>query len=275
MEGREFGRLIADDSQALEYLRNRIGDPSCPYCSSRQYYFMGSERVRCRQCKRDYWPLKDTKFSLMNITPSKWLYLIKLFELSISANNASRELHLNYKTTLKGYNLLRQIIAKELAKYDELLRDEICADESYFGGERKLKRGNGAGHKTIVFGILERGEKVSITIIKDPKAELLLTETVKRVKRGLIVYTDRCQGYDSLMFCGFRHLSIDHSVGSKQEIVYIDDMEGFWSFAKERLTKHHGISNEKFLYYIKEMEWRYNNRGQDLFEVLVDLMVNT
>jgi transposase-like protein len=29
------------------------------------------------------------------------------------------------------------------------------------------------------------------------------------------------------------------------------------------LIKHHGISRKKFLYYIKEMEWRYNNRGKD------------
>jgi hypothetical protein len=28
-----------------------------------------------------------------------------------------------------------------------------------------------------------------------------------------------------------------------------------------------------FFYYIKEMEWRYN-RGKDLFDVLVDLMLN-
>ncbi len=166
------------------------------------------------------WPLKDTKFSLMNISPSKWLYLIKLFELSISAKNASSELNLSYETTLKGFNLLRQVIAEELAKYDEILKGEIEADESYFGGKRKGKRGRGAGHKTIVFGILERGEKVSVNIIQDVKAESLMTETVKRVRRGSIVYTDRWRGYDSLMFCGFRHLSIDHSFKFKQGKVY-------------------------------------------------------
>ena len=33
-----------------------------------------------------------------------------------------------------------------------------------------------------------------------------------------------------------------------------------WSFAKDRLMRHHGIPKEKFLCYCKEMEWRYNNR---------------
>ncbi len=272
METREFGRLISDDNQALEYLWNRIGERCCPHCNSSGYYFMGSKRIRCKQCKRDCWPLKQTKFSLMKISPSKWLYLIKLFELSVSAKNASRELHLSYKTTLNGFNLLRQVIAEELAKYDEILKGEIEADESYFGGKRKGKRGRGAGHKTIVFGILERGGKVSVTIVKDVKAESLMSETVKRVRRGSIVYTDRWRGYDSLMFCGFRHLSIDHSFKFKQGKVYINGIEGFWSFAKERLIKHHGISKEKFLYYIKEMDWRYNNREQDLYDLLLGYM---
>ncbi len=42
----------------------------------------------------------------------------------------------------------------------------------------------------------------------------------------------------------------------------------------ERLMKHHGISKKKFLYYIKEMEWRYNNREIDLLGVLMELMLD-
>ena len=39
-----------------------------------------------------------------------------------------------------------------------------------------------------------------------------------------------------------------------------------------RLIKHHGISRRKFHYYIKEMEWRSNNRGKDLIEVNLMLL---
>ena len=163
---------------------------------------------------------------------------------------------------------------EELAQTDAILKGELEADEAYFGGKRKGKSERGAGGKTIVFGILERGGKVSVSIVQDVSAESLMTETVKRVRRGSIVYTDKWRGYDSLMFCGYKHLNIDHRYKFKQGKVYINGIEGFWSFAKERLIKHHGISRQKFLYYIKEMEWRYNNRGKDLFEYLVDLMLD-
>jgi len=127
---------------------------------------------------------------------------------------------------------------------------------------RGKKRGRGAGGKTIVFGILERVGRVSVSIVQDVSAEGLMTETVKRVRRGSIVYTDKWRGYDSLMFCGYKHLNIDHRHKFKQGMVYINGIEGFWSFAKERLIKPHGISRKKFLYYIKEIESRYNNRGK-------------
>jgi transposase len=55
--------------------------------------------------------------------------------------------------------------------------------------------------------------------------------------------------------------------------VCINDSEGSRSSAKERLIKHHGISKNKFLLYIKEMEWRYNNRDQNLFELLIKYML--
>ena len=234
---------------------------------------MTRKRLRCKACRMDLKPLKNTKISLLNLSSSEWLSLLKLFELSISARKASQELHISYKTALKGFDIIRSAITESLSKSDEILKGEIELDESYFGGKRKGKRGRGAGGKTIVFGILERGGKVSVSIVKDVKAESLLGETVKRVRRGSIVYTDQWKGYDSLMFCGYKHLNIDHQFKFKQGKVYINGVEGFWSFAKERLIKHHGISKEKFLYYIKEMEWRYNNRGKDLYEDLIDFML--
>jgi transposase len=274
MDFREIGKLVSEDRLSLEYLWKKRGNTVCPSCSSSEFYYHQTWRVRCKGCKKDYWPLQGTRFALLRISPSQWLSLVKLFELSTSARKASQEVHLSYKTTLRAYDILRRVLVEELAKTDELLKGELEADEAYFGGKRKGKRGRGAGGKTIVYGILERGGRVSVSIVQDVSAESLMTETVKRVRRGSIVYTDKWRGYDSLMFCGYKHLNIDHRYKFKQGKVYINGIEGFWAFAKERLIKHHGISRKKFLFYIKEMEWRYNNRVKDLFEVLVDLMVH-
>ena len=100
-----------------------------------------------------------------------------------------------------------------------------------------------------------------------------MTETVKKVRRGSIVYIDKWVDYDSLMFCGYKHLNINHRYKFKLGKVYINGVEGFWRFAKERLIKHHGISKEKFPIYIKDMEWRYNHKEEDLFDLLVTYLL--
>ena len=85
------------------------------------------------------------------------------------------------------------------------------ADEAYFGGRRKGKRGRGAAGKVPVFGILERDGLVKVQVLTDVRAETLFTYTVKMVRRGSLVYTDQYKGYDSLRFCGYRHLQVNHS----------------------------------------------------------------
>jgi transposase-like protein len=51
--------------------------------------------------------------------------------------------------------------------------------------------------------------------------------------------------------------------------VYIKGIEGFWSFAKERLMKYHGVNPVKFPLYLKDLEFRYNNRHHDLYDAVV------
>jgi transposase len=74
------------------------------------------------------------------------------------------------------------------------------------------------------------------------------------------------------MFCGYRHLKIDHSVRFVQGKVYINTFEGLWAFAKERLIKFHGVSKKYFPLYLKEMEFRYNHRNEDIFEFLAQYL---
>jgi transposase len=70
------------------------------------------------------------------------------------------------------------------------------------------------------------------------------------------------------MFCGFRHLKIDHRKRFVQGKVYINTLEGFWAYAKERLIKFHGVSKDYFPLYLKEMEFRYNHRQESIFELI-------
>jgi transposase len=92
-----------------------------------------------------------------------------------------------------------------------------------------------------------------VTAVTEVSAETLLNHTVKMVRRGSIVYTDKFRSYGALMFCGYKHMRIDHRKRFSNGNVYIKGLEGFWGCAKECLIKHHGYPKQKFPLY--RTEW--------------------
>jgi len=108
--------------------------------------------------------------------------------------------------------------------------------------------------------------------VPDVRAETLLREAIAKVKRGSLIYTDRFRSYDGLVCYGFRHERIDHGERFANGKVYMNGIEGFWSYAKERLQKEHGLSSLWFPLYLKELEFRYNHRKEDLFEKLLEVL---
>jgi len=49
-------------------------------------------------------------------------------------------------------------------------------------------------------------------------AEAIMNLTVKKVRRGSIVYTDRFRTFDGLMFCRYRHVKIDQKRFGKENV---------------------------------------------------------
>lgn len=271
MRTQDFERLILSENRARLFFRRTCYTNRrilCPVCQGRRVYRLAGKRYRCKRCKYTFHDFTGRWINKLNGSFKTWLWLIKMFELEVSALRAAVQCGVSYPTALKAYDLLRYSILASAPDAPDLLAGEIELDESYFGGRRKGKRGRGAASKVPVFGIYERNGVVRVEVVKDVSARNLLEHTIKTVRRGSIVYTDKFRSYDSLMFCGYRHLRIDHGKTFSSGKVYINGLEGFWSYAKQRLAHFHGVSKEKFPLYLKEMEFRYNHRKQDLFELL-------
>lgn len=111
-----------------------------------------------------------------------------------------------------------------------------------------------------------------VEVVSDVSSQTLKNLLVRKVNRGSLVYTDMYRSYDGLVSYGFRHERINKSMSFLNGKVYINGIDGFWSYAKERLMKYHGVSVERFPYYLKELEFRYNHRKQNLFDLLLDAL---
>ena len=275
MDLNHYHKVISSESRAKRYLSKKClknGHRFCPLCNSRKLYKLSSGKRRCARCKYTFHDFSGRWINHGRLSCVQWLSLIKLFELELSVRKMAEQMKLAYNTVYRAVRTIRCTILTHASDANQLMGGEIELDECYFGGRRKGNRGRGAAGKVPVFGILERNGKVLVNVVPNVTAQTLIGLTVKKVRRGSIVYTDKFHSYDSLMFCGYRHLKIDHSKRFTSGKVYINGLEGFWSWAKERLIKHHGVSKENFPLYLKELEFRYNHRHADIFEIVSDYL---
>jgi len=236
---------------------------TCIFCDKYGLYRLADKRVKCKQC--------DKKYSLNHL--KRDMLVLYYFYLEISARKTAKELRLNYKTVQDRLMQFRKLIADYCNKEANKLNGEIEIDESYFGGKRKGTRGRGAKNKAIVFGILERKGKIYTKIVENVSAETLMNEIQNKTLKGSVFYTDGWKSYASLHQFG-KHNIIDHD----KELVdinhnHINGIEGFWSFAKERFHKYHGIDKQNYPYYVKEMEFRFNHRNESVFNLLFDVCI--
>lgn len=197
------------------------------------------------------------------------LKILYYFYLEVSARKCSRELHLNYKTVSKRYADFRNAVISYSEKEFKKLRGLVEADESYFGGRRKGNRGRGAFNKQAVFGILERNGSVYTAVVENVSAKTLFEHIKKKTRKGSVFYTDDFKSYKDLKHYG-KHSRVKHSKTFGKGKNHINGIEGFWSYAKERFHKYHGIKRGNYFPYVKEMEFRFNHRKEELYPLLVN-----
>ena len=190
------------------------------------------------------------------LSAQKQSRIIEHFVAGTTARTCAEIVGVQPNTAIRFYMNLRKLIASKLPSYD--LSGEVEADESYFGGIRKSKRGRGAAGKIAVFGLLKRGGKVYTAIIPNAKTETLLPIIEEHVKPDSIVYTDTFRSYDALDVSDFHHSRINHSELFADQKNHINGIENFWNQAKRHLRRFNGISRDSFYWFLKECEWRFN-----------------
>ena len=208
------------------------------------------------------------------ISEAKFRQLVKHFVIDLTATDSAELCSLNRNTVNRFYNAFREIIAEYCEQTSPII-GEVEIDESYFGPRRvRGKRGRGAGNKTIVFGLFKRDGKVYTEIVPDCKATTLQAIIRGRVNIKSVIHSDGWRGYDGLVDLGYaKHYRVNHGDNefSKGNGRHINGIESFWGYAKHRLIKFKGIPKDKFVFYLKETEFRFNHRDDNLYLLLLHL----
>ena len=196
---------------------------------------------------------------------------MKHFSADLTATQIA---HLNINTTNKILHLLRQRMFELSQLQSAPLVGQIEVDERYFGTRRvRGKRDRGASGKTIVFCLLKRGDKVHTQLIKKCERTTLHVIMKERISPESIINSDDWSGYTGLVDfdykkqCSVHHGTNEFARGNS----HINGIESFWSYAKTRRSKFRGMNKNRLELHLKECEFRFNTRGQNLYKILLHI----
>jgi len=131
--------------------------------------------------------------------------IILLFSEDLSATQIFHLTKIPRPAVNKYLTAIRlRILELSLLQSDPLV-GQIEVDESYFGARR-------ARGKTIVFGLLKRGDKVYTEIVPNCK-RVLLYKRLSRVRRTVdsVIHSDGWRGYNGLVDFGYKkHFRVHH-----------------------------------------------------------------
>jgi transposase-like protein len=217
---------------------------------------------------------KNRYYRRSKISEAKFQQIVRLFAMDLTATDAKQLTGLSVRSTNTIFQRIRCRMA-EFCATQPPFQGELDADESYFGPKRiRGKRGRWAGAKTIVFGSLKRGSSVYTEIVPNASKATLQAIIRGKVDPNSIIHTDGWRGYDGLVDIGVdKHFRVNHGNNEfVRDSKHVYGIESFWSYAKHRLAQFHGVAKHTFALHLKETEFRFNHRHQNLYLTLLKLL---
>ena len=218
--------------------------------------------------------MKNKYANRSKISEAKFRQVVKLFAADLDAGQIAEIASINRNTVNRYLAAIRLRIA-EYCEDESPVQGEIEVDESFFGARRvKGKRGRGALGKTIVFGLYKRHGKVYTEIVPDCSRVTLQAIIRGRVTLDSVIHSDGWRGYNGLVDMGYeKHLRVDHSQNEfARGNSHINGIEGFWGFSKSRLTRFKGLPKSTFYLHLKECEFRFNFKDENLYQLILKIV---
>ncbi|WP_169727941.1 transposase [Desulfovibrio inopinatus] len=271
--------LFEDDASAYTFFsalcREKDGF-KCPKCSHDKVYDLASGRRRCASCKYTFHEFSRRFINVGALSFSDWAKLLRYYAEEDTANRMAPKLQLAYNTVYKAVTTLRFAILAQAMDAPQFLSGGFGSELGFEGGRIKHNTGRERLSPIPVFGLIERNGRIFIDLL--PQLEALsvfhfnYNFSLKLVRMGNLIYTDRYQRYDALIFCGDDSLPY-HCIRKYRHKAFVDEQSGgFWHFARARLARYNGVTPRRFPLYIKELEFRYNHQDKELFPLLAQAL---
>jgi transposase-like protein len=275
----ELGAYFYDEDKArelLEQMRWPMG-PMCPHCGTKDPYKLtwkpgttmrkGVYKCRAKDCRRQFTVTVKSVFESSHVKMTMWLQAIYLqcaSKKGISALQLKRMFGLkSYKTAWFIAHRLRH--AMRLEPFKTKLSGVVEADESYFGGKKRMGPNDRFGtkdHKTPVMVLVERGGRVKAMPMERVTSETLGHALREHVDPGATIMTDELPAYRKATAGFKKHRTTNHAAREyARGNVHSNSAEGFFSLLKRGINgTYHHVGKGHLEKYCDEFAFKYTSR---------------
>jgi len=274
----------SSDEKARELLESKLwpNGAICPHCkndgktkpNSKLEPKAGSKSaVRkgvyfCGACREQFTVTVGTIFEGSHVPIGKWLMAIFILcssKKSISANQMSRMLKVQYKTAWFMLHRLRHAVSPEMP-LNTLLKGEVEVDETFVGGKGRLC--SKYRRQTPVVALIERGGNMATRVVSNVTQKNLGAALHDCVSKDATVNTDEHTAYRKPLKDWAKHNTVVHSRyeytrrNKDGTVSGINSCESFFSLLKRGVYgSWHHVSREHLPKYANEFAFRWNTRG--------------
>lgn len=288
-------KFPTEESVINYYINIRYPDGiHCNHCGNGTVYQKTDRKkvFNCPNCNNTFSPFTGTIFEHSSTDLRKWMYAIHMFlnsKKGISGLQLQREIGVTYKT---AWRMLHQIrLAMGNTEHKEFIDTIIEMDETYIGGKPRKdnnhddeNKGSGAPRgrgtsKTPVVGVIDRTNKRIYAKVATPNEEgkqltakqlLSILKKVSKPNNRNTIITDEFRGYSPLTDNEYLHLKVDHRNLFADGDIHTNNIESFWATLKRGIYGiYHHVSVEYLQAYVDEFCFRYNNRGRNMFDMVL------
>jgi len=202
----------------------------CIYCEHPYTYLLGDRQRKCSKCKR--------KFSPQKVVREEKLLL--LFTEGYNARKTAKETGMHFATVQKYYEKFRRTVALYSDEQYQLHNQSVTGYDEYLYLPKSLK-------------IEDNIDKLQhfLTLSYDNKVYNLMMPTIQRYNFDTNDEQEKKLLLKYLRFNKVAKLSKVHNTITE-----------FWEFFERFILQYKGVSDEQFVFYLKEAEWRFNYRNK-------------
>ena len=217
--------------------------------------------------------MKNRYLKGAHLSERKVRELIKLFSEDLTATQIANITGISRITVNAYFKLIRTHIAKFCEERNPFHFTNGMA--IHHASENGTVASNGAVSKKSFYGIFRNDDTIHTDKIANIDAEWMY-DWLKGKTEGErdIIEKYRLHVYNGIAdFNSIRLYRINDAVpGVTRGKSHIDDIDMFWGMLKSRLIKFRGLNSGTLYLHVKETEFRYNYRENDLFELLMEIL---